>query len=373
MHDDRRYLDLAARLGVRGQGDVEPNPMVGAVLVRDRRVIGMGHHRRFGGPHAEADALEDCRRRGETPRGATMYVTLEPCNHAGKQPPCSRALVAAGVANVVIARADPNPLASGGAAALREAGINVRFTGASTPAIDLGAPFAKRVTTGLPWVIAKWAQTIDGKVATRTGASQWISCPASRRRVHRLRARVDAVLTGIGTVLADDPRLTPREVGRVRRVARRIIIDPRLELPPSSALVRTLGDAPVTVVYDAALAGKRGEAIGLLGTLGIELLPAPAPAGRFDLRAALHALAARHALSGVLVEAGPRLLGSLLEQDLVDEAHVYLAPKVLGDDGGMSAARGRSVPDLAGARALRLVGHHRVGVDALLVYRRLGG
>lgn len=370
MHDDRRYLDLAARIGSRGQGCVEPNPMVGAVLVRDGRIIGMGHHRRFGGLHAEADALEDCRRRGESPRGATMYVTLEPCNHVGKQPACSRALIGAGVARVVIARADPNPTAKGGAGALREAGVDVRFTSASAHAIALGAPFATRVGGGLPWVIAKWAQTIDGRVATRAGMSQWISCPASRRRVHRLRGRVDAVLTGIGTVLADDPRLTSRDSGPVRRVARRIIIDPRLELPASSALVRTIADAPVSVVHDEALAGRRGEAVGLLGALGVELVGMPGVAGRMDLRAVMRTLASRHALSNVLVEAGPRLLGSLIDQDVVDEAHVYIAPRVIGDDAAMSAARGRNVPDLAGARGFRLVGHHRVGTDALLVLRR---
>lgn len=372
MPTDAHYLDLAARVALRAQGDVEPNPLVGAVIVRNDRIVGLGHHRRFGGPHAETEALEDCRRRGESARGATVYVTLEPCNHVGKQPACAPALVEAGVDRVVIARADPNPNAAGGAQTLRDAGIRVEFTGASRAAWSLAAPFAKRVTTGLPWVIAKWAQTIDGRVATRTGESQWISCEASRRRVHRLRARVDAVLTGMGTVRADNPRLTARGVARVRRVARRIVIDPRAELPLDAALVQTAGEAPVTLVYDAALMTERPAALAALASRGVELFPASAIDGRLDLREVLRSLAATHDLTNVLVEAGPRLLGSLLGADLIDEAQVYVAPLLLADEHATPAATGQTAPSLADARRFTLFAQRRSGSDALLVFRRQG-
>jgi diaminohydroxyphosphoribosylaminopyrimidine deaminase / 5-amino-6-(5-phosphoribosylamino)uracil reductase len=368
MPTAKHYLDRAAHLALRAAGDVEPNPLVGAIIVRNDRVIGIGHHRKFGGPHAEAEALEDCRLRRETPEGATVYVTLEPCNHVGKQPPCSRALIDAGVSRVVIARPDPNPIAAGGAGALRGAGVEVQFTDASPLATSLAAPFAARMTTGLPWVIVKWAQTIDGRIGTRTGESKWISCETSRRRVHQLRARVDAVLTGIGTVRADDPRLTARGVSRVRRVARRIVIDPRAETPIASALVGTLSEAPLTIVFDSSVSGGREHA---LAARGVELLDLPAPGGVLDLRHALATLAARHTLTNILVEAGPGLLGSLLRKDLVDEAHVYIAPMLLADDQAIPPAGGLAAPSLADAKRFRLCANRLVGTDALLMYRRV--
>ena len=204
MSEAREMLDLAARLAMRAAGDVEPNPMVGCVIVRPgegdlaSRIIGRGHHRFFGEEHAEAEALADCCRRGQSPRGATMYVTLEPCNHQGKQPPCTDAIIAAGIGRVVCARRDPNPAAAGGEGKLRAAGIDCEVNDSSVLATRLADPFAKRVTTGLPWVIAKWAQTIDGWIATRTGESKWISGAPSRNKVHRIRARVDAIITAIG-------------------------------------------------------------------------------------------------------------------------------------------------------------------------------
>ena len=174
MHD-RDYLDLAARLALRAAGDVEPNPMVGAVLVRDGRIIGMGHHRKFGGLHAEREALADCRRRAEAPRGATAYVTLEPCCHHGKQPPCTEALIEAGISRVVAARPDPNPISRGGANALQSVGIPCEFTAASPLATAISDPFVRGIMHGLPWVIAKWAQTADGRLVTRPGEPRWIS------------------------------------------------------------------------------------------------------------------------------------------------------------------------------------------------------
>ncbi|GAF88580.1 unnamed protein product, partial [marine sediment metagenome] len=207
---DHRMMARAIALARRGEGHVEPNPMVGCVIVRNRRSIGEGYHRRFGGPHAEIEALLACTR---DPQGATVYVSLEPCCHHGKTPPCTDALIAARVARVVVAARDPNPVVRGrGIRRLRTAGIDVETGVLEGEAAEVLAPYATRVRLYRPFVIAKWAQSLDGKLATRTGHSQWISCEASRRRVHRLRARVDAILVGCGTVLADDPLLTARGV-----------------------------------------------------------------------------------------------------------------------------------------------------------------
>lgn len=370
-------LDTAARVALRAAGFVEPNPLVGCVIARGDRVLGIGHHRRFGDLHAEREALADCARRGNDPRGATVYVTLEPCNHTGKQPPCVEALVAAGVGRVVFARADLGEASRGGAAALRAAGIDARESDASEAAWRIAEPWAKRVRTradglALPWVIAKWAQTIDGRVATRTGASQWISGPRSRRRVHRLRARADVILTGLGTVLADDPMLTARDVRRVRRVAARVIADTHLETPLECALVRTAREAPTIIACAAEMttAAITEPPRRALTDAGVRLLGVPMGARSIDLRALLHRLASEFDATTVLVESGPGLLGGLLEADLVDEAVVYVAPLLLADASALAAAHGRVVPSLTEGRPLRLLGVRRVGDDVELRYRR---
>lgn len=315
-------LDLAARLAVRAAGDVAPNPMVGAVLVKNGRVIGMGHHRRFGGLHAELEAIADCRRRGGDPRGATVYVTLEPCCHHGKQPPCTDALIEAGVVRVVAARPDPNPVSCGGAEVLRRAGIGCEFDGSSPLAMFASEAFVKRVETGLPWVIAKWAQTPDGRLLTRSDEPRWISGELSRRRVHRLRSRVDAIVTGIGTVLADDPLMNVRGVRR-HRTALRVVLDPLGELPASSNLAKTLADGPVQV-YSSKLAQSGGVP-------GVRTTVVPGDAQALDLTWILADLARTHGVSNVMLEAGPRLLGGFLAAGLVDAALVHV-----GRSAGMS-------------------------------------
>lgn len=373
MLSDHHYLALAAKSALRAAGLAEPNPLVGATIVKDNRIIGAGHHRRFGHAHAEVEALNDARARNEDVRGSTMYVTLEPCNHHGKQPPCSDAVIAAGLAEIVIARADPNPIAAGGAAKLRAAGVRVRFTDACPAAARLSDPFVKRVTTDLPWVIAKWAQTLDGRIATRTGESQWISSERSRTRVHALRSRVDAVLTGIGTVLADDPMLTARQVRHVRRTAARVVVDPRLDLPISSQLVTTARAVPTIVAAGAdALATRSALASSLIdaGVHIVETAPSPTHEGRLDLRTLLASLRATRAISTLLVEAGPRLLGSLLAADLVDEALVFVAPTILADNAAAPAAAGLETPRLADALRMTIVDMRRSGRDAMLTLRR---
>ncbi len=372
MNHDRGLLDLAARLALRGAGRVEPNPMVGCVIVSRGRVIGLGHHRRFGGIHAEVEALNDCARRGEDPRGATVYCTLEPCNAVGTHPPCVEALIEARVARVVFARRDPNPLKGGGKETLLAGGVDAELSELSPLATGVGAPFAKRIETGLPWVIAKWAQTIDGRIATRTGESKWISSERSRRRVHLLRARVDAILTGIGTALADDPLLTARGVP-VRRVARRVVADSDLDLPPDSKLARTADDAPVLVACHEELmsAGITASRVRMLTSRGVKLVGVSrSPRGwGLDLAHLLRVLAREHQVSTLLVEAGPGLLGSLFDASLVDEAVVYVAPMMLGDEQAKAVATGRVAESLGMANRFKLWRVKPLGDDVELTYR----
>lgn len=367
-------LLLAARAAARGMGHVEPNPMVGCVIGRDDgTVLGVGHHRRFGGPHAEVEALRHCAMRGRSPRGATAWVTLEPCNHHGKQPPCTEALIGAGIARVVAARPDPDPVSTGGAERLRRAGIDVRFTDACPEAVRTSDAFIMRILHRRPWVIAKWAQTIDGRIADAAGASQWISGERSRRGVHGLRARVDAILTGIGTVLADDPLLTARGAHR-RRTALRIVIDPGLRIPERSRLVQSIDQAPLMVVTTPeGAAGRRAVAAALQGA-GVEVLEMPrVSGGSIALRPLLERLAAERGVSNVLVEGGAGQLGALARESLLDELRVHIGPRLLGDPAGLSpvraAGRGVTIP-LSDAAGYDLCSVRRRGDDALLVYRR---
>ena len=380
MSEAERMLTLAARLAIRATGDVEPNPLVGAVLVRNGDAIGMGHHRRFGGRHAEIEAIENCRERGGNPRGATLYVTLEPCAHKGKQPPCTDAIIKAGIVHVVFAREDPHGAAQGGAAMLRAAGVTAQRCDQSEAATRVSDPFVKRVTTGLPWVIVKWAQTIDGRIATRTGESKWISGPASRNRVHRLRGRVDAVLTGLGTVLADDPLLTSRTARRVRRAGRRVVADPGLEIPLDAAVVRTAGEVAAVVACDASIlsSGVCEEKVARLRAVGVEVIGVPEARGPgglvgVDIAALLRELVVRYEATNVLVEAGTGFVGSVIEADLADELVVYVAPLLLGDEMAKAVAAGRVVSSLTAGRRYELRRMKRVGGDVELVNGRVGG
>lgn len=376
---DIRMMRRAALAGWRGMGRVEPNPMVGCVIGTVRgEILGVGWHAKFGDPHAEVEAIRDCQRRGNATHGATAWVTLEPCNHFGKTPPCVDALLRAGVARVVFARRDPNAPASGGAERLRASGVEaIEMPAGTVPeiALRLSDPFVKRVTTGLPWVTAKWAQTLDGKIATRTGDSKWISNEYSRALVHRVRGRVDAILTGIGTVRADDPLLNARDCV-VRRTARRCVVDPRLEIADSSALLRgTVNDtalggleSPVTLfTSQTAAASLRADA---LRARGCEIAGLPTLGnGSLDLAAALRHLAQIYQAANVLVESGPGLLGNLFAASLVDECMVMIAPKVLGDTGAPSAASIGTPDQIAHAKAITPTRVRRLGGDIVLTAR----
>jgi diaminohydroxyphosphoribosylaminopyrimidine deaminase/5-amino-6-(5-phosphoribosylamino)uracil reductase len=366
--------------------------MVGCVIVRNGRILGEGYHRKFGGPHAEVNALRDAARRGHKCAGADVYVTLEPCCHYGKTPPCAEALIAALVGarpvgrglrrwghrrhtlgRVFAAMKDPFPQVAGkGIARLRRAGIGVHLGLCAEQARALNAPFIKRITEGLPWVIAKWAQTIDGRIATSTGDSRWISSAESRRTVHALRARVDAIIVGIGTALADDPRLTVRGVPLRRpHPPRRIVIDPDLRLPEMSRLVQSL-EAPLTIAVRAPLLRRAPSKLRRLKLRGVEFigLPAlPSDPKRLDLRPLLRHLAHAHGATNVLVEGGGRVFGSLLAQGLIDQALVYVAPKLLGDEQAVPSISGLRCPRMARSHQVILCSARRIGDDVLLDYR----
>jgi diaminohydroxyphosphoribosylaminopyrimidine deaminase/5-amino-6-(5-phosphoribosylamino)uracil reductase len=338
---DESWMRRALVLAEQGRGAVEPNPLVGAVVVRDGVCVGEGWHQRYGGPHAEVFALAAA---GEAARGATLYVTLEPCCHCGKTPPCTDAVLQAGIRRVVAAMPDPFPQVSGkGAAILRVANVLVEFGLCEAEARRLNAPYLKLVGTGLPYVHLKWAMTLDGKIATRTGESKWISCDESRRPVHALRGRVDAIIAGIGTALADDPSLTARPPGV--RTPVRIILDSRARLPLSSRLATTAREVPTLVVATSDAPQERVEE---LRGLGCEVLILSVNDGRPDVVKLLEE-AGRRRWTNVLVEGGAGVFGSFLDAGAVDEVHAFLAPKLFGGTAARPPTGGRGVASLADA------------------------
>lgn len=360
LHWMRRALDLAAR----GRGAVEPNPLVGAVVVRAGAVVGEGWHQRHGGPHAEVHALAAA---GEAARGGTLYVTLEPCCHHGKTPPCTDAVLAAGVARVVVAMSDPFPrVAGGGLARLRGAGLAVEAGACEAEARVLNAPYLKLLATGRPYVHAKWAMTLDGKIATRCGDSKWISSAASRRRAHVLRGRMDAILVGVATALADDPQLTARPPGP--RVACRVVLDSAARLPLDAHLVRTAGDVSTLVVTTARAPAER---VAALAAAGCEVLAVPARDGRPDVAAVLDELGRRR-YTNLLVEGGGEVLGSFLDAGEIDEAHVFIAPRLVGGAAARPPLLGRGVERLGEALALETLTVETIDGDVYLHSRRVG-
>jgi len=351
----RRALALARR----GQGRVEPNPMVGCVLAAGGRVVGEGYHRRFGGPHAEIEAL---RAAGARARGATCYVTLEPCCHVGKTGPCTTALIQAGVAHVVVALRDPFASVRGkGLRILRGAGMRVEVGLLESQAVELNAPYLKRIRQGRPWVILKWAQSLDGKIATRTGDSKWISGAASRRRVHRLRGRVDAILVGVGTVVADDPLLTCREAP-LRRQARRVVLDPRLRIPEQCRLIATAGDCPTVIV--TAPSRTRTAKARRLERRGAVVMGVAANRAEIDLGWLLDEFG-RQNMNNILVEGGGGTLGRFWDGALADEAFIFVAPKLVGGGRAVSALAGQGPATLDACVPVSRVRIEKSGQDRL--------
>ena len=342
---DGLHMARALELAKRGQGYVEPNPMVGCVIAKAGKIVGEGWHQKFGGPHAEIEALAAA---GEQARSAEAYVSLEPCCHQGKTGPCTAALINAGIARVVIGCRDPNPQVAGkGIEALVEAGIEVCESDCSEQAESLIAPFRKLVTTGRPWVIGKWAMTLDGKIATHTGSSKWISGECSRQLVHDWRGRVDAVIVGRGTVDADDPLLTARPPGP--RIATRIVLDTDASLDASSQLLRTIDQAPVLVATGKNLSEKNKKR---LEECGAEVLPCDgADAGGRLLN--LFDELGRRQMTNVLVEGGAEVMGTLCDVGEIDEVRVFIAPKLAGGRNALTAVAGQGIAEMADA--LRLV------------------
>jgi len=363
---DNRYLSMAARLALRGHGGAEPNPLVGCVIVDDARdsIVGWGCHRVCGGPHAEVEAL---RRAGSNASGATVYLTLEPCNHIGRTGPCSEALIEAGIGRVVYARAEPDAVAGGGAGRLREAGIDVTLEPGCRAAVEVSDPFVRRIASGLPWVVAKWAQTLDGRIATRAGESRWISNTASRRLVHRKRGCVDAILTGLGTVQADDPMLTARGVSR-RRVARRVVIEPALEIAADCRLVATAAETPTVVACGADRLAADTDRVRALTDAGVEIIAVPRTGTELPLDDVLRELVLRHQTTHIMVEAGAGLLGRLFRDGLVNEAWVFVAPLLFGDEQALPCVRGLTVATLTDGCPLELWNVRRRGDDVVLRY-----
>jgi diaminohydroxyphosphoribosylaminopyrimidine deaminase/5-amino-6-(5-phosphoribosylamino)uracil reductase len=368
--NDYDHILLALELAARGEGLVEPNPMVGCVIVQENEVVGEGWHEQFGGPHAEVNALKAA---GTAARGATLYVTLEPCCHQGKTPPCTRAIIAAGIARVVLALRDPFPqVAGGGIAELQAAGIRVDCGLGEVAARRLCAPYLKLVSRGRPWVIAKWAMTLDGRIATSSGESQWISGEEARLVVHRLRGRMDAIVVGRQTLAADDPLLTARPAGL--RIPTRIVLDSQARTPLSAQVVRTASEAPTLIVASQAagdLVGMRdgvAQRAAALTAAGCEVYFAvgDSPAARLaDLLDEL----GRRRMTNVLVEGGGQLLGSLRDLDEIDEVHAFIAPKLLGQADAISPFVGQGAASLALATQLHNVRLESLGDDAYLCGR----
>jgi diaminohydroxyphosphoribosylaminopyrimidine deaminase/5-amino-6-(5-phosphoribosylamino)uracil reductase len=330
---DEKFMQSALKLAEKGIGSVEPNPAVGCVIVKAGQVIGKGYHRKFGGPHAEVNAIEDCRTLGIAPEGGTLYVTLEPCPHVGKTGPCTEAIIQAGIARVVVATIDPSEHANGkGLEQLRRAGLEVEVGVCQREARRLNAPFFKYVMTGRPWVVLKWAQSLDGKLAYADPLSEkrWITNEASRSDAHRLRRRVGAIVVGINTVLADDPLLTPRP--SQGRKPLRVVLDGSLQIPLGCRLLRTLKTSPVLVYTRRAAVDANPAHAERIGRKGADVLADEGSAELPDLRFLLDALGKR-GVQQVLVEGGPHVAASFLREALVDEVCVYIAPQVLGAGG----------------------------------------
>lgn len=352
----------AIQLAQRGLGAVEPNPLVGAVIVDDQlQLISEGWHQQFGGPHAEVHAIAAA---GERARGATLYCTLEPCSHHGKTPPCAPAVIAAGIREVVIGAGDPAPHVNGrGIALLREAGLTVTTGICDAEATRLIAPFRRLVLDGLPWVHAKWAMSLDGRIATRTGDSKWITNEQSRANAHKLRAHCDAIIVGVTTVLLDDPQLTARPAGS--RAATRVVLDSQARTPLSSQLVQSAQDAPVLVVASPTAPSHRLSSLKAAGVEVLQLAGESVTPDRPSLRLLCLELG-RRKMTHVLIEGGAGVLGAAFDANLVNECHVYVAPLIIGGQTALSPIGGLGVERMNQVRALGNMHVARLGGDTYI-------
>jgi diaminohydroxyphosphoribosylaminopyrimidine deaminase / 5-amino-6-(5-phosphoribosylamino)uracil reductase len=362
---DRRHLARAIELAEQGRGRVSPNPLVGAVIGRQGEVVAEGFHRAVGAPHAEVEAIRAAGEQDLT--DATMYVSLEPCCHQGRTPPCTEAIRESGIRRVVVASDDPSAHAAGrGLGILRDDGVDVVLADEDLAlrARLMNQPFRKRARTGRPWVLFKSAMTLDGKVATRSGDSKWISGEESRRCAHRWRAECDAVAVGIGTALADDPLLTARVDG-VERQPRRIVFDSLARLPLGSRLVRDAREIPLTVVVSRAAPRASTDA---LETHGAEVIVAPGENEPARVRSALDQLGSSE-VGSILLEGGPHLAGAFFDADEVDEIRLFLAPMIVGGRTARDPLEGEGVESVANAVKALTLSCERIGEDLLVSAR----
>ena len=361
MTDEKEfYMQRAITLAEKGKGRVNPNPLVGAVVVKDGKIIGEGYHEYYGGLHAERNALKNCK---ESSEGATLYVTLEPCCHYGKTPPCTEAIIEHGIARVVIGMEDPNPLVAGkGIAFLREAGIEV-VCGIEEEALrEQNRVFLKYISTRLPWVALKAAMTLDGKIATRTGDSKWITGAEARAYVHELRHRFMAILVGIGTAVADDPLLNCRIEGRGVRQPIRVVVDSNARLSLESQLVQTAEEYRTIVAYTRFAPEERVKA---LREAGVEMLLCEEKEGLVDVRNLLELLG-QFGIDSILLEGGGSLNYTFLAEGLADELYAFIAPKIVGGMNAKTPVEGLGVEKMADAITLELKNVLNIGDDVLL-------
>ncbi|MCX7805431.1 MAG: bifunctional diaminohydroxyphosphoribosylaminopyrimidine deaminase/5-amino-6-(5-phosphoribosylamino)uracil reductase RibD [Planctomycetota bacterium] len=352
------YMEEALRLAARGRGRTSPNPMVGAVIVKNGRVVGRGWHERFGGPHAEANALEAA---GWRARGASLYVTLEPCAHYGKTPPCTEAIIRAGVRRVILGTRDPNRKAAGGAAILRRAGIEVIEGVLEESCRRLNAPFFKYIRTGMPLVTVKWAMTLDGKIAAPGGDARWVTCDEARQRAQMLRAEHDAVCVGIGTVLADRPRLNCRYRGAAWQ-PRRIVLDSLARTPLDSPILSSPGGEVMIAVTSAAPL-RRVRALEKAGATVLRI--AKGSDSRVNLEKLLKRLPDMGILS-VMIEGGAEVLGSAFDAGVADRVAVFVGARVLGGRKALSAVGGVGARRMAFAEGAKIVRVEKVGEDLMI-------
>jgi len=331
---DKHFMQMALDLAVRGEGFTSPNPMVGAVVVKDGKVVGGGFHEVVGGPHAEVNAINAA---GKLAAGGTLYVTLEPCNHTGRTPPCTATILKAGISRVVVAMPDPNQhVAGGGVEHLKRHGLEVITGVCEQQARRQNEAFIKYITTGRPFVIAKCAATLDGRIATRTGDSRWVTGEAARHYVHRLRHAVDAIMVGIHTIQTDDPSLTTRLEGRPAKDPIRIILDTRLSIAPDARVLQQASDADTILVAGQGV-GQNKKTV--LENAGNRVIEAALKNNRIDLVALMQKLGALE-ISSLLVEGGSRVLASAFKAGIVDKVQFFYAPKVLGGDDGVPICSG---------------------------------
>ncbi|MEE4265402.1 MAG: bifunctional diaminohydroxyphosphoribosylaminopyrimidine deaminase/5-amino-6-(5-phosphoribosylamino)uracil reductase RibD [Desulfobacteraceae bacterium] len=358
--NDQHFMQMALDLAIKGEGFTSPNPMVGAVVVKNGRLVGSGYHEVIGGAHAEVNAIDAA---GKLASGATLYVTLEPCNHTGRTPPCTQKILDAGIARVVAAMLDPNEnVAGGGLNYLEQHGLQVTTGVCEEQARKQNEAFITYVTTGRPFVIAKCAATLDGRIATRTGDSRWVTGEEARRFVHRLRHAVDAIMVGINTVHKDDPSLTTRLDGRKGKDPARIILDTHLSIAPDAKVLQQAAAADTILVAGKGVGrGKKS----VFEKAGIRVIEAPLKHSQIDMAALMGQLGAME-ISSLLIEGGSQVLASAFRAGIIDKVQFFYAPKILGGDDGIPICSGPGAELMNQSVAIKDIAVHRFGDDILI-------